>query len=289
MVRRVINAFNRVYRSTPSPRLRRLYYRIFSCVVRDRITRTTVDGLTYELDLGEVIDLAIYLQSYEPDVTSAIRQYCRPGMTVFDIGANIGAHTLPFGKIVGPAGKVFAFEPTEYAYGKLHRNLLLNSFPWVSAIRVALGDTNVTSVSVSFRSSWRTDNSRADSASVVDVTRLDDWCARHSIRDVDIVKLDVDGNEFPILMGGYDIIKRCLPLMLLEVVGPHFEDEATNPFRLLVELHYRFWDAQSGMEYKSPDDMKALFPPQDWGMTKSINVVAAVALPESESLLRGQH
>jgi len=43
------------------------------------------------------------------------------------------------------------------------------------------------------------------------------------------------------------------------------------------------------MEYKSPDDMKALFPPQDWGMTKSINVVAAVALPESESLLRGQH
>jgi FkbM family methyltransferase len=289
MVRGVISALSRVYRSTPSPALRRLYYRMFCYVVRDRIARTSIDGLTYELDLGEVIDLATYLHSYEPDVTSAIQQYCRPGMTVFDIGANIGAHTLRFGKIVGPAGKVFAFEPTDYAYGKLHRNLLLNPFPWVSAIKVALADTNVASESVRFRSSWRTDNSRADSPSVVEVTRLDDWCARNSIRDVDIVKMDVDGNEFPILMGGYDIIKRCLPLMLMEAVGLHFEAEATNPFRVLVELSYRFWNARSGEEYKCPSDMKALLPSRDWGMTKSINIVAAVALPECEGLLRGKH
>ena len=39
--------------------------------------------------------------------------------------ANIGAHSLPLAQLVGPSGRVLSFEPTDYAYKKLLRNLVL--------------------------------------------------------------------------------------------------------------------------------------------------------------------
>lgn len=45
---------------------------------------------------------------------------------MLDIGANIGSHTLPLAQMVGPSGRVYSFEPTDYAFGKQRRNLSLN-------------------------------------------------------------------------------------------------------------------------------------------------------------------
>ena len=85
------------------------------------------DGITYDLDLSQGIDFAIYLANvYERGTRAALRRLVQPGSLVLDIGANIGAHTLTLAQLVGPSGRVFAFEPTDYAYGKLQRNLELN-------------------------------------------------------------------------------------------------------------------------------------------------------------------
>ena len=55
-----------------------------------------------------------------------MRKLVSPGSLVLDIGANIGAHTLHLSKLVGPSGRVMAFEPTDFAFRKLRRNLELN-------------------------------------------------------------------------------------------------------------------------------------------------------------------
>jgi len=84
-------------------------------------------GLRWELDLSEGIDLVIFaFGQFENETAKALAGIVKPGAIVLDIGANIGAHALPLARLVGPNGKVYAFEPTKYAFDKLKQNLALN-------------------------------------------------------------------------------------------------------------------------------------------------------------------
>ena len=84
-------------------------------------------GINYELDLSQGIDFAIYLGNiYERQTRAALRRLVSPSSLVLDIGANIGAHTLHLAQLVGPSGRVIAFEPTDFAFRKLSRNLETN-------------------------------------------------------------------------------------------------------------------------------------------------------------------
>jgi FkbM family methyltransferase len=268
----------RVYRAVPFLPVRQLMYNAFARLVRNRRTMATVDGLVFDLDLGELIDLSLFLQQYEPDVTAAIRRHTRAGMTIVDIGANIGAHTLLFAKLTGSGGRVIAFEPTDFAFSKLKRNLSLNDAAHVEAVKLALSDSDLPPREVNFRSSWRTDGSRRDGVSTVAFQRLDAWSEQTKLGKIDLVKIDVDGNEFPLIVGGRETIARNRPLILMEAVGPHFDDAMRNPFAVLRELGYRFWDLKSGEE-QTVEQMAARLPRNDPGMTKSFNVVAATAPP----------
>src|SRR5687767_10401878 len=91
--------------------------------------RVVRSGLRWNLDLREGIDLSIYLVvKFERDTVRAYQRLLKPGDTVIDIGANIGAHTLQLARCVSPGGRVVAIEPTEYAFGKL-KTLLENNRP----------------------------------------------------------------------------------------------------------------------------------------------------------------
>src|SRR5437764_1610317 len=84
-------------------------------------------GIRYELELSQGIDFAIYLGGmFERNTAAALARLTEPSSLVLDIGANIGAHTLRLAKLVGPRGRVLAFEPTDFAFHKLRRNLDLN-------------------------------------------------------------------------------------------------------------------------------------------------------------------
>src|ERR1700744_4645117 len=85
------------------------------------------DGVRFDLDLAEGIDFAIYLGGvFERGTAQALSRLVEPSSLVVDIGANIGAHTLRLARLVGPQGRVLAFEPTDFAFQKLQRNLALN-------------------------------------------------------------------------------------------------------------------------------------------------------------------
>ena len=83
-------------------------------------------GVNWRFDLNEGVDLALYLGLYQGLPRRAFNNWIRPGSLVIDIGANIGAHCLPMARHVGPAGRVIAIEPTDYAFSKLVANVNLN-------------------------------------------------------------------------------------------------------------------------------------------------------------------
>jgi FkbM family methyltransferase len=273
MNRAFVRIARRIYKATPFPAVRHVYFTAFCRAMRGRRTRATIGGSTFDLDLGEMIDVALYLEQYELDVTAALHRYARSGMVVFDIGANIGAHTLTLGRLTGPTGRVYAFEPTAFAFAKLTRNVSLNDAPHVQPVQVALSDVNRPGQTIAYRSSWTTAGGRSDSENVVDFVRLDDWCRENGVDRVGLVKMDVDGNEYGALAGGAEILARCRPVIVMEAVWPHFADPARNPFTMLERLGYRFSDAKTDRPY-TVDEMSRLFPEGDRGMTISINVIA---------------
>ena len=263
-----------LYRATPVPALRQLYFTAFCRMVRGKTVVATIGGCTYQLDLGETIDVALYLGQWEPDVVAALERYCQPGMTVLDIGANIGAHTVRIGRLVTKSGTVYAFEPMEFAFRKLSRNVALNDAPHVHPVHAALGEAAAEGLVLNYRASWQTTGGRADHASTVDVVRLDDWCRAHRVDNVGLIKIDVDGNEFGAFAGGADLLRRCRPLIVMEAVSPHFASDDRNPFLLLQRLGYRFFEATSDTEFPTVQALASQFPVGDYAMTTSLNIIA---------------
>ena len=277
----VISVARSIARLTPSSTARLWMLNAYFKMIRGKQTIATRDGITYSLNLSEMIDACIQVGAYECDVQQAIGALCQPGTIALDIGANVGAHALPLGKIAGNGGAVYAFEPTSYAFAKLAANIALNPTLNVGAFRVALSDKNQKDVEIDFRSSWRTDGSRADGRCIVDFVKLDDWMVEHRVGGpISFIKIDVDGNEYPIFIGGRDTLLRDRPDIVMEAVGPHFDSDATNPILWLWRHGWRFSALKSNKKYESIDEIRCQLPVNDPGMTKSINLIARFERPK---------
>lgn len=83
----------------------------------------------------------LMLEGYwEMWVTEAMMRHVRPGMTVLDIGANLGYFTMLLADLVGPTGRVLAFEPNPEMAGRARRSVGLNGFaPTTTVHEMALG------------------------------------------------------------------------------------------------------------------------------------------------------
>lgn len=274
MNRILVNFGTWFWRNMPFKSVRHVAWKLFLKKVRNKKTIESIDGITYDLDLGEMIDVCIYVKRFEKEVTDFINNTAKPGEVVLDIGANIGAHCLRFASLVHEEGRVYAFEPTEYAYGKLRKNIELNSFGNIKTYRVALSNQNLAEQKIDYRSSWRSDGTQVQGTSVVDFVRLDDWSKEARLSKIDIVKIDVDGNEFGVMDGGRETLNRYRPMVIAEVGAWHFADTHKNPWKILAEMGYRFWDVQTRGEYSTLEQMRERLPQEDKEMGFSINVVA---------------
>ena len=74
---------------------------------------------------------------YEPHLTAVFERYCQPGMTVVDVGANLGYYSLLAAHLVGPDGRVVALEPNSENCRLLLSSLRLNSVTNVELLPVA--------------------------------------------------------------------------------------------------------------------------------------------------------
>ena len=146
-----------------------------------------------------------------PLIETHFKQYIPEGGTVIDVGACIGDHTLVYCKLVGPSGKVIAFEPQEEALQCLRFNL--RDYKNCQIYGNALGSENtwigMTTVGVNFGAT-HLDPTKPHT---VEVRTLDEY----QIHRCDFMKIDAEGSEPDILDGATETIKRCRPVMYVEV------------------------------------------------------------------------
>jgi FkbM family methyltransferase len=194
------------------------------------------DGLRWSLDLREGIDFSIYLLgTFEWSLQRFYKKQIRAGQTVLDIGANIGAHTLPFARAVGRNGRVVAVEATDYAYRKLCANLDLNPAikAQVCARQVLLAASASSAKPEALHSSWPLAGGhelhakhRGELKSVggARVLALDELVLEEKLTRIDWIKLDVDGNELSVLQGAPTVLDTMRPCILMELAPSCYED-----------------------------------------------------------------
>jgi FkbM family methyltransferase len=172
---------------------------------RETTIVTTRSGSRMELNLADYVDQHIYVHGvYEPVITRLAESILRPGDRFVDLGANIGYFTVLASRLVGPGGRVVAFEPVPAVRERLVRNLELNDCKNVELHAEAASDSTGTAqihvgpAAHSGISSLRTLDESAAALSVPTI-RLEEVPALQA--PPRLVKIDVEGAELRVVRG----------------------------------------------------------------------------------------
>ena len=155
------------------------------------------------------------------EIADALRRQGKP-VNFFDIGANIGHHTL---FMSSHADRVFSFEPFSVVRNEMQRKLAHAGVGNVTVFPVALGDQNEShSFSPPTGANQGTgtlgdilpENASADKISV-EVVRGDDFFAANHLPPISLLKMDVEGYEAKALEGLRETIRRDRPPIFMEI------------------------------------------------------------------------
>ena len=187
---------------------------------------------------------------WEPNETHWFVKSMRPGDVVVDAGANVGYYTILASKLVGPTGRVYAFEPDPTAFALLERNVRLNGAGNVVAEQKALSNANTTLelfIAGDNKGDDRIYQPEGENRPSIKVpaVRLDDYL-RGKVEHVDFVKMDTQGAEGVIIEGMEETLRANPQLaMIVEYWPSGLAGLGSDPAALVKRLRtadFRFWD-----------------------------------------------
>ena len=152
--------------------------------------------------------------------------YLQEGMTAFDVGANIGELSLLFSRFVGSSGQVHSFEASQSTFDKLSTVCKIANYPQITLNHLAVSDQekilrlNVYSEEYSGWNSLANRplenygiNIKPIGIEDVQSITLDQYCDKNKIEFIDLLKMDVEGAEYQVMLGAKSLFKskkvRC--------------------------------------------------------------------------------
>jgi protein O-GlcNAc transferase len=190
----------------------------------DAIAITLIDGV--RIVVPDAIDLITpYVlreqQDFFEDELPFVRQLLQPGQNVIDIGANYGVYTLPMAKKVGASGHVWAFEPSSSTAQFLAQGIAANGFGHVTLEQKAVSSAPGSGqLALHVQSELRSIVHGAappDGCETVSLVTLDDCMDRYRWVDIDLIKIDAEGEEANIVKGGRRFFANLAPLVQYEL------------------------------------------------------------------------
>lgn len=146
----------------------------------------------------------------------------KPGETWLDVGAHYGYTAIALSKLVGPSGRVFAFEPMLNTAGCISRMRSINNFPQLTVIPMALANCADLAIDSLQTVRGMLDSTLGDSEGFKESfveSRLDWLWPKISGTDskIDGIKIDVQGMEIKVLEGMPAIVSRLRPKLFIEI------------------------------------------------------------------------
>jgi len=192
--------------------------------VADYVVRKVIDSdLTYEvqgfkLKKGRTTRLAILTGEVDPSITKIIKNIVKPGMSVFDLGANFGWFTLVLSKLVGESGHVYYFEADTTLVKTINENVKRNNLTNVSVFPWAISNKSETAMfylNDSYDTRSQLDSIKIKGKSIeVNTISVDEFCQKQNVKP-DFIKMDIEGSEPKAFEGMENIVTENSDLIII--------------------------------------------------------------------------
>lgn len=171
-----------------------------------------------------------FLGFYDKWLTSFMKAHITEGSICWDIGTERGWFTLLMASMVGPNGRVDAFEAFPPNYKKLESNIALNNFNWVKAHNLAISDQTgkmyfvPPSDEITHHVSYLQDcggvgyltAKQVPNSIEVPTISIDKYAELYPFERLDMIKIDIEGAEYAALHGAEKVIRRFQPKIAIE-------------------------------------------------------------------------
>ena len=226
---RVLRGLSKGARAIPGGRrLGELLLKHYADQDRDVLLEDFDGSAKFQVNLSDHIGGQIFWHGqYSFAVLQLAAKLLGPTDTVFDVGANIGEFSV-FAARRLPFGQLHAFEPMRELCARARRNCELNELHNAHVHQLGLG-AQVGNLPI-YKVSTPDDDGAVNNgmntlfngegfkvAENIDIVTLDEWCERRQVSKLELMKIDVEGAELSMLLGGSATIKRLRPKMIIEV------------------------------------------------------------------------
>lgn len=218
-----------------------------------RVLQGPAQGMKWVVGSG---DHGCWLGTFELNKQTLLRQFLRPGLSFFDIGANVGFYTLLAAKLVGVDGQVVAFEPNPANLHYLERHVALNQCRNVLIKSCALSNQSGILGFDTSQSRSMGHLTNGEGSMKVKVAILDELLASEEILKPDIIKIDVEGEEYKVLLGSLETLRSCHPTIFLATHGPEIHQQCLF---LLDGLGYKIQSVEPLTDYRQTDEIVAVY------------------------------
>ena len=205
-------------------------------------------GLKFPPYFSLRLRLAHLVKKIEPDIQHLCTELLRPGMTVMDVGANVGLLTRQFCRRVGKSGRVYAFEPDPLTFQFLEFNT--RPFKNKELTQCAVSDNHEPALlHLNFTSgagnSLLNKSHSTESVPVVCIS-LDEFLKQHGNPVVDVMKIDVEGAELSVLRGMRQTAARLPGLkIIIEYCPANLNGAGVAPREVFNELRSQQFNLQA--------------------------------------------
>lgn len=169
--------------------------------------KLNLTNLTKEMELFVYYDIVhtFFLNEYDLDGF-------RPndGDTILDCGAYIGDTALMFNAYY-PSSQIYSFECEEGFYELLNKNININKLRNIHPVKAFLSD-------------------RTHGQNI----KIDDFVKQHNIKNIGLIKFDIEGAERQALLGAIKTIKKYKPILMIPIY--HLPDDSVAIPKILNDL-----------------------------------------------------
>lgn len=202
-----------------------------------------------DLDDKGISRSLILFGTREVDHKIILEMVLKPGMTVFDIGANLGYYVLMEMKLIGPSGRMIAVEPSQSNIDLLKKNLELNSYQDIPVVAGAVSDkSGKRELFLSHQSNLNTfhtigSGAKHLSGQTVNVRTYTVPELAQIYGKPDLIRMDVEGHEVEVFNGMLPAVERgnLAPMIIFETHLSRYsaDHDMQPPLRRLFAAGYR--------------------------------------------------
>ncbi len=206
------------------------------------------EGLRWRLNPADFVQATLFwLGRNDHYDLYHLQRLLKPDCVFFDIGANFGYYTVSVAARLKGCCQVHAFEPNPTTMQLLRHHITINGLENCAYTHdVAISDqAGEAQLATKAGNSGGTHVVSSGEGTIpITISTLDSFCEQHGIAHIDAMKIDVEGFEERLLLGGRETLRRLQPMLVIELEPPRLRDKGSTPERvttIIKELGYNLY------------------------------------------------